>query len=178
MSAPHAFALDVIRSWPDVAREAAYNVVLAHGAPDELDEHALRWDGLGPWKRVVVCAADDHDVSGDVVESVVDATVPDDCRATIDEVAGEFHIAVEDDGELSVRGPDLKTNVLTLNVVHAMVAEGLTPDAARERLDQQLTALRRGHPPADAGELHFAADAPHGEPRTITPRRQRKRSGS
>ena len=50
------YALDVIRSWPDAAREAAYNVLVAHGAPDVLEDRAVRWDGLGPWKRVVVCA--------------------------------------------------------------------------------------------------------------------------
>jgi hypothetical protein len=161
------YALDVIRHWPDAAREAAYGVLLAHGAPDPVDPGALRWEHLRPWKRVVVCAVDEPE---EVVESVIDAEVPQDRRAAVDAVAGDFHITVEDDGELSVRGPDLKTNVLTLNVVHAIVYDGLSPDDARARRDDQLAALREGHPPDDAEELHFADDAAPGEPRTITPR--------
>ena len=70
-----------------------------------------------------------------------------------------------------MRGPDLKTNVLTLNVVHCMVHDGLTAEQARERRALQLAELREGHPPDDVDELHFAADAPHGEPSTITAHR-------
>ena len=165
------FALDVIRQWPDVAREAAYNVLLAHGAPDQLDDGAVQWDGLGPWKRVVVCARDDDGDPDDVVESVIDATIPDAARGAVDEVAADWHLHIEDDGELAVRGPDLKCNVLTLNVVHSMVHDGLSPEQARERRALQLAELRSGRPPDDVDELHFAADAPHGEPSTITPHR-------
>jgi hypothetical protein len=89
----------------------------------------------------------------------------------VDEVAEEWHVHMEDDGELAVRGPDLKCNVLTLNVVHSMIHDGLTAEQARERRALQLTELRAGHPPDDVDELHFAADAPHGEPSTITPHR-------
>ena len=169
MPEQHQFALDVIRRWPDVAREAAYNVLLAHGAPDRLDDAAVQWDGLGPWKRVVVCAEDDDDDPDDVVESVIDVTLPESVRAAVDEIAADWHVHVEDDGELAVRGPDLKTNVLTLNVVHCMVRDGLTPEQARERRALQLAEMREGRPPDDVDELHFAADAPHGEPQTMTP---------
>jgi hypothetical protein len=169
MAEQDRFALDVIRQWPDVAREAAYNVLLAHGAPDHLDDDAVRWDDVGPWKRVVVCADDDDDDPSDVVESVIDATIPDSARDAVGEIASDWHVHVEDDGELAVRGPDLKTNVLTLNVVHCMVHDGLTPEQARERRALQLAELRDGHPPDDVDELHFVADAPHGEPQTITP---------
>ena len=141
----------------------------AHGAPDRLDDDAVRWDGVGPWKRVVVCAEDDDDDPDDVVESVIDATIPEAARDAIAEIAADWRVHVEDDGELAVRGPDLKINVLTLNVVHCMVHDGLTPEQARERRARQLAELRDGRPPADVDELHFAADAPHGEPQTITP---------
>jgi hypothetical protein len=167
MPAPHEFALDVIRSWPDVAREAAYRVLLGHGAPDQLADGSLRWDGLGPWKRVVVCATDDDDDPDDVVESVIEATIPDTRRAAVDEVADEFHVAIEVDGEISVRGPDLKANALTLNIVHDIVVDGLAPERARERRALELAELRRGHAPADVDELHLVDDAPHGEPSTI-----------
>ena len=161
------FALDVIRSWPEVAREAAYQVILVHGPPHELDDHALCWAHLGPWKRVVVCSDDGDEDPDDVIESVVEAAIPDDRRAEVDEVATEFRVTVEDDGELAVRGPDLHVNAITLNVVHAMVSGELTPQEARERRSRDLADLRDGHPPADADELHFAADAPHGEPRPV-----------
>ena len=161
------FALDVIRPWPDVAREAAYQVILVHGPPDELDEHALRWDGLGPWKRVVVCADDGDDDPEDVIESVVEVAIPDARRPDVEAIAAEFRVTIEADGELAVRGPDLHVNAITLNVVHAMVTGELTPQTARERRSRDLAALRDGHPPADADELHFVADAPHGEPRPV-----------
>lgn len=162
------FALDVIRPWPEVARRAAHQVILVHGPPDELDDQALRWDHLGPWKRVVVCADDGDDDPDDVIESVIDVDIPAARRAEVDAVAAEFRVTVEADGELAVRGPDLHVNAITLNVVHAMVTEGLTPQEARERRSRDLAGLRDGHPPADADELHFADDAPHGEPRPLS----------
>jgi len=155
----------VIRPWPQMAREAAYQVILVHGPPDELDEHSLRWEHLGPWKRVVVCADDGDGDAEDVIESVIDASIPERCRAAVDEVATEFRLVIHDDGELRVSGPDLHVNAITLNVVHEMVTSGLPPQAARERWARDLADLRDGHPPADADELHFADDAPHGEPR-------------
>jgi hypothetical protein len=162
------FALDVIRPWPDVAREAAYQVILVHGPPDELDEHSLRWDHLGPWKRVVVCADDGDRDPNDVIESVIDVPIPPARRAAIEEVAAEFRIRIDDDdGEIAVSGPDLHANAITLNVVHAMVVVGLAPQEARERRSRDLAALRDGRAPADADELHFADDAPHGEPRAV-----------
>ncbi len=161
------FALDVIRPWPEVAREAAYQVILVHGPPDDLDEHALRWDDLGPWKRVVVCADDGDDDPEDVIESVIDVAIPDERRADVAAIAAEFRVTAEADGELAVRGPDLHVNAITLNVVHAIVTGEITPQEARERRSRDLADLRDGHPPADADELHFAADAPHGEPRPV-----------
>ena len=161
------FALDVIRPWPDVAREAAYQVILVHGPPDELEEQSVRWNGLGPWKRVTVCADDGDDDPDDVIESVIDVTIPEARRADVDAVAAEFRVTIEDDGELAVSGPDLHVNAITLNVVHDMVEHGLAPQPARERRARDLADLRDGHPPADADELHFADDAPHGEPRTV-----------
>lgn len=161
------FALDVIRPWPPTAREAAYEVLRVHGAPDHTEERSLRWDGVGPWKRVVVCADDGDDDIDDVVESVVDATVPDHHRAAIAAVATEFRITIEEDGEIAVRGPDLHCNAITLNVVHAMITEGLRPDSARARRSGDLAALRAGTPPPDADELHLVHDAPHGEPRSF-----------
>jgi len=161
------FALDVIRPWPAAAREAAYQVILVHGPPHELDDRSLRWEHLGPWKRVVVCADDGDDDPDDVIQSVIDASIPDACRPALDEVSAEFRITIDDDGELSVTGPDLHVNAITLNVVHDMVTSGLPPQAARERWARDLADLRDGHPPADADELHFADDAPHGEPRSL-----------
>jgi hypothetical protein len=164
------FALDVIRAWPEPARRAAYQVLLVHGTPDHLDERSLRWDDLGPWKRVVVCADDGDDDPQDVIESVIEASVPADHRDAFDEVAAEFRVTI-DGAELTVCGPDLHANAITLNVVHAMIVDGLAPQEARERRSRDLAGLRDGHPPADADELHFADDAPHGEPRPVGGRR-------
>ena len=132
-----------------------------------LDDDAVRWDGLGPWKRVVVCAEDDDDDPDDVVESVIDVTIPEAVTGRRRRDRRRWHVHVEDDGELAVRGPDLKINAITLNVVHGMVHDGLTPAGPRASRPA-LADLRDGRPPDDADELHFAADAPHGEPSTIT----------
>lgn len=161
------FALDVIRPWPAGARAAAYQVILVHGPPDDLDDHSLRWDHLGPWKRVVVCADDGDGDLQDVIESVIDVSLAPARRAAVEEVATEFRVTLEDDGEIAVSGPDLHSNAITLNVVHAMAVDGLAPQDARERRSRDLANLRDGRPPTDADLLHFAGDAPHGEPRTI-----------
>ena len=124
------FALDVIRKWPDAAREAAYNVLLAHGAPDQLDDTRRAMGRARPVearRRVRRGRRRDPD---DVVESVIDATIPDAARGAVDEVATDWHVHVEDDGEIAVRGPDLKINALTLNVVHSMVTTASRPNRA------------------------------------------------
>jgi hypothetical protein len=164
-SSDRPYALDVIRPWPDAAREAAYQVILVHGAPDELDSDALCWRGIGPWKRVVVCAADGEDPSG-VIESVIDATVPEHRRDEVDAVAEEFRVHLEDDGEVSVRGPDLFCNAITLNAIHGVV-HGLSAEEARDQRARDLSDLREGHPARELEMLRFADDAPHGEPSAI-----------
>lgn len=161
------FALDVIRPWPPTARSAAYEVLRVHGAPDRVEERSLRWDHLGPWKRVVVCADDGSKYTDECVESVIDGVVPEDRRAVVDAVAVEFRITVEDDGEIAVRGPDLHCNAITLNVLYALITEGLRPDDARARRSGDLAAMRAGTPPPDADELHLVDDAPHREPRSF-----------
>jgi hypothetical protein len=70
-----------------------------------------------------------------------------------------------DDEEIAVRGRDLASNVITLNVLHALVEGELSIDEARERLAGHLGDLRDGRQPPGAESLRFANDAPCGEPR-------------
>jgi hypothetical protein len=169
------YALDVIRSWPDVARQAAHQVLMVHRAPSVVEDDSLCWTGIGPWKRVLVRAgssgADPDVVLESVIESVVEAEIPADRRADVATVASEFRVDVEDDGEIVVRGRDLASNVITLNVLHALVDRELSVDAARERRAVDLAALRAGRPSPGAETLRFAGDAPCGEPRLLNARR-------
>lgn len=164
------YALDVIRSWPDVARQAAHQVLLVHRAPHEVASDALCWIGIGPWERVVVRAgdpdADPEEAVEWVVEAVVAAEVPADRRAAVDEVAAEFRVRIGD-GELAVFGRDLASNVVTLNALHALVTGELTVDEARARRAGDLDLLRSGRSPTGAETLRFADDAPCGEPRLL-----------
>jgi hypothetical protein len=161
------YALDVIRSWPDRAREAAYQVIRVHRSPDELEPGSLCWRGIGPWKRVVVRAHDGNEDPDDAVEAVIDAVVPAERHRDVVAVAAEFRVRMEDDGELSVRGRDLPSNVVTLNVLHSLVEGALSVEEAREQRSRHLADLRDGRPPADIQTLRLANDAPCGEPRPV-----------
>lgn len=163
------YALDVIRHWPRVAREAAYHVILVHRQPHVVEPDMLEWHGIGPWKRVTVAAdAEDPD---DVVEAVIEAIVPADRRGDVAAVAAEFRVHVGSGDELAVRGRDLAGNVITLNILHELVEGTLTPDDARDRRALDMADLRAGRPPVTAETCRFADDAPHGEPRTVGSRR-------
>ena len=178
---PEQDAVRARRHPPVARRRPGGGVQRAAGArrARPLDDDAVRWDGLGPWKRVVVCA------DGRRRRSRRRRRIGDRRhdprrrrRAAVDEIAADWHVHVEDDGELSVRGPDLKTNVADAQRrARAWSTTALTPEQARERRALQLAELREGRPPDDVDELHFAADAPHGEPSTITPHRPVRRGG-
>jgi hypothetical protein len=159
------FALDVIRSWPGVAREAAHHVILVHRAPHVVEPETLQWHGIGPWERVTVSAREaDPD---QVVESVVKVAIPGHRRADVDAVADEFRIRVEEGDEIVVRRGDLARNVITLNVLHELLEGTLSPDEAIDHRRRDLADLRAGRPPASAATCRFADDAPHGEPRAV-----------
>ena len=163
------YALDVIRHWPPVAREAAYHVILVHRQPHVVEPDVLEWHAIGPWKRVTVTA--DAKDADDVVEAVIEATVPTDRRGDLEAVAEEFRVRVGSGDELAVRGRDLAGNVITLNIVHELVEGTLTPEEARDRRALDMADLRAGRPPVTAETCRFADDAPHGEPRTVGSRR-------
>ena len=120
------FALDVIRPWPDVAREAAYQVLLVHGAPDQLDDRTAALGRARPVearRRVRRRRRRRPRRRRRVGHRRHDPRRRRAARSTRSPPSGTS--TSKHDGELAVRGPDLKINALTLNVVHTMVHEGL-----------------------------------------------------
>lgn len=174
------YALDVIRSWPEPARQAAHQVLMVHRAPHDVSADALRWRGIGPWKTVTVrtvdADADPETVVEEIIESVVTAEIPRERRHVVEQVADEFRVRL-DDGEVVVVGRDLASNVITLNALHALVVGEVSVDEARTRRARHLDLLRSGRAPVGAETLRFADDAPCGEPRLLNAHRVASQTG-
>ena len=71
---------EIIKGWPEDAREPALLVIDKYGEPHEATESLLTWHKVGPWKRVVASKAVQlHNMPvphWDAVESVIDCEVP------------------------------------------------------------------------------------------------------
>jgi len=71
---------EIIKGWPEDAREPALLVIDKYGEPHEATESLLTWHKVGPWKRVVASKAVQlHNMpvpNWDAVESVIDCEVP------------------------------------------------------------------------------------------------------
>ena len=159
---PRVHALDVVRHWPPNARDAAQRVLSTHGEPDDVAPDAVIWRQASPWQRVTV-RRDER--PGTIVEAAIEHHLQRRDDSSFVQLLTDLHVTA-DEATVSVRGPDLLANVLTLNSIHAAIEGELDPDEAasttrprtRRRSCRTPTALRRrtSHP-----RRHAPRGGPH-----------------
>ncbi|WP_162941912.1 hypothetical protein [Desertimonas flava] len=163
-------ALDAIRSWPGESRRPASWLIHVHHEPNRVSERELVWERVEPWERIVA-ARDFEEREWPVphaasVRSAIRYHVPADRRAAVDEL--DLGLVVDDDGLVEVVGPDLRTNLLALNLMHDVVTGVLAPGDARRRYADVTTTAPDGPPHADLVKCRFDDVTPL-EPGAVPP---------
>lgn len=140
---------EIIKSWPEDAREPAQLLVDKYGEPHEATESLLTWHKVGPWKRVVASRVVHlHNMPvphWDAVELVIDYQVPVEFISPIVEFDGSVTVR-RTAGEASAHCHDEEANTLALNLMHDIVTGKKTTQEARdyyarEVLDYRLPGL-------------------------------------
>lgn len=153
-----ATAAEVMRAWPEEAREAAQLVVDTYGEPHEATPTQLTWHGVGPWKRVVATRAfsehafptDHHDS----VECFVNYRVPPEKVSALVEFDGSVTVQ-RTVGELSARCHDEQANFLALNLAVDIVTGAKTVEEARQYYGKEFLDYRRKKPTPYMDGLRF-----------------------
>ena len=162
-------SLDVIRLWPAESRQPASWIVHVHHEPDEVSDEQLVWEDVAPWQRVIATREFEsrewpvpHTAS---VRSVIRYHVPESAATTLDELGLSIEVD-RDAGLVTTLGPDLPTNLLTLNLMHDVLSGTIAPADARRRYAEVTTTPPDGHPAAEKVKCRFD-DVPPTEPHAV-----------
>ena len=158
---------EIIKSWPEDAREPAQLVIDKYGEPDEATETLLTWHKVGPWKRITASRAVHlHNFPvphWDAVETVIDYRVPVEFITPIVEFDGSVTIR-RTAGEASAQCHDEEANSLALNLMHDMVTAKKTLQEARAYYAKEFLDYRRKLPTPYMNELKFQPQSDCGDP--------------
>lgn len=164
---------NVLREWPEEAREAAQLVVDKYGEPDEITATQFTWFQIGEWKRVTATKVFwDHQFPAphhDSVESVIDYEVSPDAFSALARFDGSV-VAKRTMGELSATCHDEEANRLALNLVHDILIGARDVDDARAYYAKEFLDARRKQPTPYMDRLRFSPhiETPDTDQRAIT----------
>lgn len=151
-------AEEVVKSWPEAARQAANAMMDKYGAPDEASASLLLWHNNGPWRRTVAYREEaQHNFPTphrDVLEQFIPYRVPvEKC----DELAA-FDGSVLIDrtkGLMSARCAGEGGNFLALNLAHEIIEGAKDVVTARASYAQAKKARMEGNTPEIMQRLMF-----------------------
>ena len=166
---PNRSASDILRDWPEEAREAAQLVVDEYGEPHEATDSAMTWSGVGQWKRIVAQKAFwQHDFPAphtDSVESFIDYRVPADKFTPLAQYDGSVMVE-RTSGEASARCHDEQANNLALNLMNDIVTREKTAQQARDYYAKEFLDARRKQPTPYMEKLRFTPGTSAADPDT------------
>lgn len=151
-------AEQIIKDWPEEARESAALVVKQYGEPHEATDTELTWLDVGSWKRLVARSAFwQHDFPAphtDSVETFIDYRVPVEMFTPLARFDGSVMVE-RTTGEVSARCHDEQANSLALNLMHDIVSRSKTVDEARDYYAKEFLDARRKQPTPYMDKLQF-----------------------
>lgn len=158
---------EIIKGWPEEAREPAQLVIDKYGEPDEATDSFLVWHQVGPWKRVTASKqVFDHEFPAphkDSVEGIIDYRVAPEHFTTLAEFDGSV-IVERTAGEVSARCHDEEANNLALNLMHDIVTGSKNVQEARDYYAKEFLDYRRKKPTPYMDELRFSAGTNTADP--------------
>jgi len=148
-----------IDDWPAAQRTVGRQILALYGAPNEATATKLSWFRNGAWKRTELSrdsvAHNWPAPHSDFLTQTIDYRVPPD---SFDDIA-RFDGSVLLDrtrGEVSARCDSEAANVVSLNMVHEIVAGKRSVEEARRTLEQTKAAYTMGREAPYAERLLFA----------------------
>jgi hypothetical protein len=160
---------ELVKGWPDEAREAAELVLQKYGEPHEATESYLIWHRVGPWKRLIASRTFyRHEFPTphiDAIESVIDYRVPADKAGDVMRFDGSV-VVERTAGEVSARCHDEEANSLALNLMHDIVVGARTALEARDYYAREFLDYRRKLPTPYMDGLRFEPNADAADPDT------------
>jgi len=151
-------AEEIVKSWPETAREAANEMMDKYGAPDEATASLLLWHNNGPWRRTAAYREEaQHNFPAphrDVLEQFIPYRVPVD---KFDDLAAFDGSVLVDrtKGLMSARCAGEGGNILALNLAHEIVAGSKDVETARAAYAQAMKARKEGNTPEIMQRLMF-----------------------
>ncbi len=139
----------IVADWPEAAQLGARQLMEQYGAPNEATPTKLMWYRNGPWKRTVLTSDEVlHNFPSphaDFLTQWIDYRVP----------VGKFGVIASYDGsclvdrttgEAGARCDSEAANMLTLNLMHDLVAGTRTVEDARTFYSETVAAYALGRP--------------------------------
>jgi len=164
---------EIIKAWPEEAREAAQLVIDQYGEPQEATPTVLTWFDAGPWKPVLASKVFyEHQFPAphyDSVESVIDYRVPAEKATELTQFDGSV-IIERTAGEASARCHDEQANFLALNLMHDVVTGQKSVAEARQYYATEFLDARRKQTTPYMEELRFTPgrDTPDPDQRVLS----------
>jgi hypothetical protein len=149
---------EIVKTWPQAARQAANAMMDQYGAPDEASASLLLWQGNGPWLRTVVYREEaQHNFPTphrDVLEQFIPYRVPVD---KFDDLAAFDGSVLVDrtKGLMSARCAGEGGNFLALNLAHEIIEGTKDVKAARTAYAEAMKAKMEGNTPNIMQRLLF-----------------------
>jgi hypothetical protein len=149
---------EIVKTWPDAARTAAYAMMEKYGAPDEASRSLLLWHDNGPWRRTIVYRDEaQHNFPlphRDVLEQFIPYRVPVD---KFDDLAAFDGSVLVDrtKGLMSARCAGEGGNFLALNLADEIVKGMKDVPTARKAYAEAMKAKAEGNTPEIMQRLMF-----------------------
>jgi hypothetical protein len=149
---------EIVKTWPETARQAAEAMMDKYGAPDEASPSLLLWHHNGPWRRTIVYREEaQHNFPTphrDVLEQFVSYRVP--VEKFDDLAAFDGSVLVDrTKGLMSARCAGEGGNFLALNLAHEIVQGTKDVATARMAYADAMKARQEGRAPEIMQRLMF-----------------------
>ncbi len=151
-------AQTLVSRWPKAAKMVAEQMLEQYGPPNEATPTKLFWYRTGPWKRIELTSdAVVHNFPSphsDFLTQYIDYRVP---LGRFDAIAAFDGSCLVDRtaGEAAARCDSEAANILTLNLMHAIVTGKTTVDEARKTYAETLSAYTLGRAAPYAERFQF-----------------------
>jgi hypothetical protein len=133
----------LLKEWPSAPRKVAQDALQRYGMPNEVSYSRLIWYRNGPWKRTVIVRDEiPHNFPTphtDFITQSIDYHVPVERLSDLARFDGSV-IVDRTAGEVAARCDMEAMNILTLNLMHDIVADRLTVEQAREKYTEEAAA--------------------------------------
>ncbi len=139
----------VLLDWPAAPKKTVELIIEQYGLPNEATPTQLIWYHNGPWKRTVITKDEgQHNFPTphtDYIAQTIDYFVPVERLTELGRFDGSV-IVNRTSGEVTAACDAEPLNILALNLMHEVAADGLSAEGARTRYADEAAAWSMNRP--------------------------------